>query len=144
MYCMCDAMNSNTAFKSIAAEIHKLLKAVLYNIISSTSQRTFSVLKRLLTYLRSTMTKKRLNNCMLLHVHKDITDQIDNAMVAKECISVNSERLSYLGQLQYIFNTANVQQQLLSTSRSVMASSCKQTISEYPVQTMILVGFFIS
>ena len=34
------------------------------------------------------MTEKKLNNRMLLRAHKDIADQSDNAIVAKDFISV--------------------------------------------------------
>ncbi|KAI8488943.1 hypothetical protein Bbelb_334610 [Branchiostoma belcheri] len=34
---------------------------------------------RLLTYLRSSMTEQRLNNCILLHVHMDVVDSINLA-----------------------------------------------------------------
>ena len=44
-------------------------------------------MKRLLTYLRSIVTEKRLNNCVLLHVYKDLTDQLDITVIAKEFIS---------------------------------------------------------
>ena len=93
-----DAMNANSTCKLMLSEVHKLLR--LYwtvPITSSTSERTFSVLKRLLTYLRSAMTEKRLNNCMLLHVHKDLTDQLDILEVANSFISVNLERKKYFG-----------------------------------------------
>ena len=45
-------------------------------ITSATSEKSFSALQRLLTYLRSSMSEKRLNNCLLLHVHKEMTDCI--------------------------------------------------------------------
>ena len=41
IHTVCDAMNCNTVFISIAAEVHKLLR--LYFITSSKSERTFSV-----------------------------------------------------------------------------------------------------
>ena len=41
------------------------------------AERSFSVLRRVKNYLRSTMTESRLNNVMLLHTHKDITDDLD-------------------------------------------------------------------
>ena len=34
------------------------------------------------------MTEKRLNNCLLLHIHKDVTDSIDLVEIAKEFIVV--------------------------------------------------------
>ena len=39
-------------------------------------QRSFSAMRRLKTYLRSTMRQKRLNAIMLLHVHKEMTDKL--------------------------------------------------------------------
>ena len=54
-------MNVNKTYKLILSEVRKL--PCLYLIVpitSSTCERTFSVLKRLLTYLRSTMTEKQL------------------------------------------------------------------------------------
>ncbi len=41
------------------------------------NERSFSSLKRVKNYLRSTMSGDRLNDCMLLAVERDLTDQID-------------------------------------------------------------------
>ena len=38
------------------------------------------------------MIEKWLNNCMLLHIHKDLTDKIDEIDIAKEFVSINTER----------------------------------------------------
>ena len=87
VHTVCEAMNTSNAYKSMLSEVHKLLRLYLtISITSSTSERTFSAMKRLLTYLRSTMTEKRLNNCVL-HVHKDLTDQLDITVIAKEFFS---------------------------------------------------------
>ena len=94
-----DAMSNNPSYKLILSEIHKLLRLYLIvPITSATSERTFSVLKRLLVYLRSTMTEKRLNNCLLVHVHKEIVDELDLKEIAVEFISVNDERRKYFGK----------------------------------------------
>ena len=66
-------------------------------ITSSTSERPLSSLIRLLTYLRSTMTEKRLNNCLLLHIHKYLTDSLDLYEIARDFISANEERQIYFG-----------------------------------------------
>ena len=70
---------------------------VLIPITSATAERTFSALKRLFTYLRSTMTEKRLNNCLMLHVHKEFTDSLDLISVAKIFVSAYDERKKYFG-----------------------------------------------
>ena len=38
------------------------------------------------------MTQKRLNNYILLHVHKKITDDLDLVQVAQNFIDLNDER----------------------------------------------------
>lgn len=95
---VCDAMNAQNSFKSLLSEVHKLLRLYLsIPITSATAERTFSVLRRLLTYLRSTMTEKRLNNCLLLHVHKDLTHNINIIDIAKEFTLANDDRKKYFG-----------------------------------------------
>ena len=42
------------------------------------SERSFSSLRRIKSYLSSSMTQSRLSSIMLLHVHKDLTDQIED------------------------------------------------------------------
>ena len=101
---VCEAMNVCRTYKTILSEFHKLLRLYLtVPVTSSTSERTFSALKRLFTYLRSTMTEKRLNNCLLLHVHKELTDQLNITDIAKEFISANSDRNRYFGSFSVEF-----------------------------------------
>ena len=58
---ICEAFNKTPVTKTLLGEVHKLLRLYL------TFERTFSSLRRLKTYLRSTMNQTRLNNCLLLH-----------------------------------------------------------------------------
>ena len=95
-----DSMNVQTAYKATLSEVHKLLR--LSPTIPPTSTkavRTLSVLRRLLTYLRSTMMEKRLDNCRLLHIYKDVTDSIDLVQIAKEfiVIGLTDERKNHFG-----------------------------------------------
>ena len=41
------------------------------------------------------MTEKRLNNCALLHIHKDLVDSIDLVAIAKGFTLLNDERGHY-------------------------------------------------
>ena len=79
-------MNSNTAFK-YAAEVHKLLRlySTQYRLHLQQVKEPFHLFcTQTSSYLStSTMTEKRLNNCNCLHVRKDNTNQINNAMVAE-------------------------------------------------------------
>ena len=58
--------------------------------MNATSERSFSTLRGVNTYLRNIMGQERLNNIMILHVHKEITDSLDLDIIANEFI-VNSE-----------------------------------------------------
>ena len=50
---------------------------------SDSSERSFSGLRRIKTYLRTTMTQKRLNDLMVLNIYKEKTDLLNLAVVAK-------------------------------------------------------------
>ena len=65
---------------------------------NTTSEHSFSALRCIKTYLRSTMGQERLNNLMLLHIHKEITDDLDLKDVATEFISGSEHRLSIFGK----------------------------------------------
>ena len=64
---LCDIiMNSNPAAKSLCPEIHTLLKLCMtVPVTSATAERTFSM-RRITTYLHSTMTQERLNHSFML------------------------------------------------------------------------------
>ena len=98
IHTICEALNRNNVYKDMLPSIHCLLRLYMtIPITSATSERTFSALRRLLTYLRSPMTEKRLNNCLLLNVHKSYTDSLDLTAVAKVFIHRQDERVKYFG-----------------------------------------------
>ena len=95
---ICEVMNSNDLGKSMFTEVHKLLTIYLtVPMTSATAERTFSSLRRLKNYLRSTMTQKRLNNVMLMHTHKERTDKINLLSIAKDFVASNERRANYFG-----------------------------------------------
>ena len=63
---------------------------------SATFERSFSSLHHVKTYLCNTMSQERLNNLMILHVHKDITDTLEN-LIADEFIGDSEHRLKIFG-----------------------------------------------
>ena len=72
---VCDMMNDTSIGKVMFSEVHQLIRLYLtVPMTSATAERTFSALRCLKNYLRSTMTQERLNHVMLLHTHKDKTD----------------------------------------------------------------------
>ena len=81
------------------SEVNKLLQLYLtFPVTTATAERSFSALRRLKTFLRSTMTECRLNNLFLLYVHKSMTDALDSSHIAKDFVSVNSRRINYFGK----------------------------------------------
>ena len=63
-----------------------------------TSERTLSALRRVKTYLRSTMTQTRKNNLITLHVHKERTDALDLNAIANEFTARNERRRCVFGK----------------------------------------------
>ena len=43
------------------------------------------------------MTAKRLNNCLLLHIHKELTDDLNLTDIADEFIIKHDEHKKYFG-----------------------------------------------
>ena len=61
------------------------------------SKRSFSAVRRIKMYLRSTMTQQRLNHLMLLHAHKSHTDSLNLVDVANDFIAGNDHRKHMFG-----------------------------------------------
>ena len=61
------------------------------------SECSFSALRRLKSYLRATMTQTRLNNVLVLHVHKNLTDQLCLIEVGNEFVKGSSPREALFG-----------------------------------------------
>ena len=74
--------------RSICSKIVLLLVIPATN---ATSERTFSALRRVKTYLQSTMRQSRLNSLMTLHVHMDRTDALDLKEIANEFTARNEQ-----------------------------------------------------
>ena len=78
------------------SEVVKLLQiALTIPVTSAIAERTFSSMRRLKNYLRSSMTQKLVNNLMLLHVHKDKTDEIDLHIIAEQFVDVNERKRNF-------------------------------------------------
>ena len=90
--------------KSIMKYLQKLSQAersevcILASLIlvmpatNAVSERSFSSLRRLESYLRSTMSQTRLNNLMVLHVHSNHTDQLHLTEIGNEFIRGSTHR----------------------------------------------------
>lgn len=68
-------------------EFNKLLKIILTVPVSScTAEKSLSALRRLKSFLRSTMTQNRLNDIALLHVHRNENIDIEQRYLETNCI----------------------------------------------------------
>lgn len=85
-----------TPMQSLLSEVVKLMKLILVMpATNATSERSFSALKRVKTYLRSSMTQSRF---MILHGHKDMTDSVNLVDCVKDFVGTNEHRLSVFGK----------------------------------------------
>ena len=74
--------------KQLLSEVVKLVKLLLVMpATNAISERSFSAMHRIKTYLRSTMMQERLNSVMVLHIHKELTDGLDLKNICKEVVS---------------------------------------------------------
>ena len=81
------------------SEIVTLMKLILVmQATNATSERTFSALRRVKTYLRSTMPQERLNHLMILHTHQEATDALDISAVGNDFVSTRDGRRFILGR----------------------------------------------
>ena len=86
---------------SIMSEVCTLVKLILVSpATNAVSERSASGLRRVKTYLRSTMSEKRLNSLMVLDMYKDRTDQLDLEQCLNEFIAGNELRNALFGLLK--------------------------------------------
>ena len=84
----------NTMF----CEVKKYLELfLLMPVTSAMAERSFSGLRRLKTFLRTSMSQELLNSLAILHVHKCLTRELDVTKAAKEFVSRSQYRLSSFG-----------------------------------------------
>ena len=92
--------NTTPAMRAMFPHVESLVRLLLVNPASSaTAERSFSSLRRLKTYLRSTCGQQRLNSIALCHVYKDIIDDIDVDEIMKEFILSRDNRATIFGQI---------------------------------------------
>jgi hypothetical protein len=79
--------DSCSAALTLLPEFAKFMRILLTIPVSSCcAERSFSALRRIKTYLRSTMTQQRLNTAAVMHVNRDITDSLNLEDVADDFI----------------------------------------------------------
>lgn len=91
--------NLSEAQRLLLSEVCTLASLVIVMpATNAVSERSFSSLRRLKSYLRSTMTQTRLNNLMVLHVHSNLTDKLSLTEVGNEFIQDSTHRETIFGK----------------------------------------------
>jgi hypothetical protein len=81
------------------AQICTLTRLLLVSPASSASaERSFSALRRLKTWLQTTMTEVRLNSLCVCHINKSYMDTIDLKQLMETFVSVNDNRKDMFGK----------------------------------------------
>ena len=65
---------------------------------NAVSERSASALRLIKTYLRTSMSQLRINNLMVLHIHKQSLDQMNMVEVANDFVAESEHRLTLFGK----------------------------------------------
>ena len=85
--------------RSLLSEVVKLVSPVLVMpATNAISERSFSALRRVKTYLRGSMKQSRLNHLMVLHVHRELTDNLNLIACANDFVANNEHRFRVFGK----------------------------------------------
>ena len=80
-------------------EVEQLLRILITCPASSCeAERSFSALRRLKTYLRSTMQQSRLNSLAICYIHKHILDKLNVVSLCTEFIGSIEYRKTIFGK----------------------------------------------
>ena len=90
--------NLSEQVRSLYSEIVTIVKLILVMpATNATSERTFSAMRRIKNYLRTTMLQQRFNDLMVLFVHRDSLDQLDLNDIGNKFVAGNETRLRIFG-----------------------------------------------
>ena len=86
---------------SLLSQVSLLVKLItLMPATNAVSERSASALRRVKIYLRSSMKQMRLNNMMVVHIHKNVTDTIDIKSILTKFSTANEERRRMFGSFE--------------------------------------------
>ncbi|KAF3847347.1 hypothetical protein F7725_020375 [Dissostichus mawsoni] len=84
--------------RGLFGQVEALVRLLLVVPASSAEvERSFSALRRLKTWLRSSMSQTRLNNVAICHVHQKKLDRLDLEGICQSFISANDKRKKAFG-----------------------------------------------
>ena len=90
--------SESEAQKDMLSQVCILLKLLLVMpATNAISEHSFSAPRRVKSYLRSTMSQDRLTHLMVLHIHKELTDNLDLITIANDFVAGDTHRLTVFG-----------------------------------------------
>ena len=95
--CIKAMQEMSTAQKEFFSEVCTVARRI--RVMPATNAVSFSAMRRLKTYLRSTMCQCGLNHVMLLNINQESLDKLTIDVIAKEFVRGNQHRLSQFGHL---------------------------------------------
>ena len=81
----------------ISEVVKMIILVTVIPVTNAISERSFSAMRRLYTYLRTNMGSSRLNNAMVLHIHKDRKDKLQLVDVANDFVFESNHRKTLFG-----------------------------------------------
>ena len=89
----------STGQRSLFNQVCKVANIILVMpATNAASERTFSTMKRVKSYLRSTMGQERLNHLMTLNIYKKEVSKLDLNIVANEFVQGSDHRNQVFGK----------------------------------------------
>jgi len=99
-----DALISLGNARDMFCEVNKLVRLLLtIPASSSTAERSFSALRRLKSYTRSTMSAARLNHLAILHIHKDLAAEVRENDTSNMFVAHVESRVAMNGEFQTMY-----------------------------------------
>ena len=85
--------------RNLISEVFKMIKLVIVMLATNAvSERSFSAMRRLYIYLRTNMGSSRLNNAMMLHIHKARLDELSLVDMANDFLFKSHHRKTLFGR----------------------------------------------
>ena len=91
-------MQSTPQHQLLICNIITIIRLVLTNgSTSATTERSFSMARRMKTWLRSTIKQKRFNSLVVLNTHKEILDELSLVEVGNDFVDGRPTRRNEFG-----------------------------------------------
>lgn len=91
-------LNMPVEVRRLFDQVETLLKLLLVIPVSSSeAERSFSALRRLKTWPRTTMTQAMLNHTAVCHIHQDMLDSINTLEICQQFIGMTDRRRHTFG-----------------------------------------------